>query len=154
MSSQITLNTWSGESKKEATAELSKVFRMDLEKALVVVENLCQGLPWRFNYTISNEQAKHALKYLQNIGFSVDIKSVNNGVEPLAEPEFFERTETATRSLPDNESSYRMGFRGDGQTLWNQFHQPSQNYINLWVLPILGQYQSAPVPLFANAFCW
>ena len=118
MSSQITLNTWSGESKKEAAAELSKVFRMDPEKALVVVENLCQGLPWRFNYTISNEQAKHALKYLQNIGFSVDIKSVNNGVEPLAEPEFFERTETTTRSLSVNESSYRMGFRGDGQTLF------------------------------------
>ena len=88
MSSQITLNTWSGESKKQAAVELSKVFRMDLEKALVVVENLCQDLPWRFNYTISSEQAKHALKYPQDIGFSVDIKSVNNGFEPLTEPEF------------------------------------------------------------------
>ena len=118
MSSQITLNSWSGESKEEAATELSKVFRMDLEKALVVVENLCQGLPWRFNYTISSEQAKHALKYLQDIGFSVDIKSVNNGVVPLAEPEFLEKTETKIRSLPDNESSHRMGFRGDGQTLF------------------------------------
>ena len=117
MSSQITLNTWSGESKKEAASELSKVFRMDLKKGFVVVENLCQGLPWRFNHTISSEQAKHALKYLQDIGFSVDIKSVNNGVEPLAEPEFLEKTETKTRSLPDNESSHRMGFRADGQTL-------------------------------------
>ena len=69
MSSQITLNTWSGESKKEAATELSKVFRMDLETALVVVENLCQGLPWRFNYTVSNEQAKHAFKYLQKHWF-------------------------------------------------------------------------------------
>ena len=109
MSSQITLNTWSGESKKEAATELSKIFRMDLEKALVVVENLCQGLPWRFNYTISSDQAKHALKYLKEIGFSVDIKSVNNGIEPLAEPEFLENTETKTRSLPDNEYSHRMG---------------------------------------------
>jgi len=118
MSSQITLNTWSGESKKEAAMELSKVFRMDLEKALFVVENLCQGLPWRFNYTISNQQAKHALKYLQNIGFSVDIKSVNSGVEPLEEPEFLETADTITRSLPDNESSHRLGFRGDGHTLF------------------------------------
>ena len=118
MSSQITLNKWSGESKEEAAAELSKVFRMDLEKASVVVENLCQDLPWRFNYTISNEQAKKALKYLQNIGFSVDIKSINNGVEPLPEPEFFDKSGTTTRVLPDNEFSHRMGFRGDGQTLF------------------------------------
>ena len=112
MSSQITLNTWSGESKKEVAAELSKVFRMDLEKALVVVENLCQGLPWRFNYTISNEQAKHALKYLQNIGFSVNIKSVNDEMEPLLGPQPLDKTEAKTRYF-SNESSHRMGFMGD-----------------------------------------
>ena len=52
------------------------------------------------------------------LSFSVDIKSINNGVEPIAEPEFFEKTETKTRSLPYIEFSHRMGFRGDGQTLF------------------------------------
>jgi len=56
MSCQITLNTWSGESKKEAAAELAKVFRLDHEQGLAVLENLCQGLPWRFNNTISNHK--------------------------------------------------------------------------------------------------
>ncbi|MZG53223.1 MAG: DUF898 domain-containing protein [Nitrospinae bacterium] len=118
MSSQITLNTWSGESKKEAAAELSKVFRMDVEKGLAVVENLCQGLPWRFGHTISSHQANQALKYLRNLGFSVDIQSVNNGVVPLPEPETLEKTETEIPSLPDNEASHRMGFKGDGRTLF------------------------------------
>ena len=118
MSSQITLNTWSGESKKEAAAELSKVFRMDLEKGLMIVDNLCQGLPWRFNHTVSSEQAKQALKYLRNIGFSVDIQSVDNGVEPIQEPKPLKNIENEIPSFPDKESSHRMGFRGDGQILF------------------------------------
>nr|MBC8285370.1 hypothetical protein [Nitrospinota bacterium] len=79
MSCQITLNTWSGESKKEAAAELSKVFRMNSDKGLAVMENLCQGLLWRFDKTISDEQATTASNYLRGVGFPVDIQSVKNG---------------------------------------------------------------------------
>ena len=118
MSSQITLNTWSGRSKKEAAAELSKVFRMDLQKGLAVIENLCQGLPWRFNYTISSHDATLASKYLREIGFSVDIQSVKNCVEPLPQSKSLENNETETPPLPSNEYFHRMSFKGDGSTLF------------------------------------
>ncbi len=118
MSCQITLNTWSGESKKEAAAELAKVFRLDHEQGLAVLENLCQGLPWRFNNTISNQQATNASKYLRSLGFSVDIQTVNNGVEPLPQPVPPEQSELTTISSPGNESSHQMGFQGDGRTLF------------------------------------
>ena len=83
------------------------------------MENLCQGLPWRFDKTISDEQATTASNYLRGVGFSVDIQSVKNGVEPLPEPVIPDQAEpTTTPSLPENESSYRMGFQGNGRTLF------------------------------------
>ena len=118
MSCQITLNTWSGESKKEAAGELSKVFRLDPEEGLTVLENLCQGLPWRFSNTISNSQATIASKYLRGLGFSVDIQSAENGVEPLPQLDPPKQTEPSTPSLPENESSHQMGFQGNGRTLF------------------------------------
>ncbi len=125
MSCQITLNTWSGESKKEAAKNLSTVFRLNQEKGLAVVENLCQGLPWRFENTITDQQAVIASKHLRSLGFSVDIQSVKNGVEPLQEPVAPSKPEPEIPSLPQNESSYRMGFQGDGRTLFGI------NFINL-----------------------
>ncbi len=118
MSCQITLNTWSGASKKEAAAELAKVFRMDQEEGLAVLENLCQGVPWRFRNTISSQQATIASKYLRSLGFSVDIQSAKNGVEPLSIPDSPKQTEPTTSSLPKNESSHHMGFQGNGRTLF------------------------------------
>ena len=64
MSCQITLNTWSGESKTEAAERLSRIFRLNKEKGLTTVEDLCKGLPWRFENTISDKQASQAAKFL------------------------------------------------------------------------------------------
>lgn len=43
MSYQITLNTWSGANKAEAAQKLSKVFRLDNERSMTIVDHLCQG---------------------------------------------------------------------------------------------------------------
>ncbi|MFT4579237.1 MAG: uncharacterized membrane protein YjgN (DUF898 family) [Nitrospinales bacterium] len=117
MSYQITLSTWSGESKTEAAEKLSRIFRLNQEKGLATVEGLCQGLPWRFENTISNQQATQAAKFLQEIGFSVDITLAEGEVEPLPVPT--DETEPAIPARPlETESSYRMGFQGDGRTLF------------------------------------
>ncbi len=120
LSYQITLNTWSGESKTEAAAKLSKVFRFDRKKALEVVERLCEGLSWRFDRPIPNEQAGVASRYLRELGFAVDIKPVDGEVEPLPEPSASsslpEKVEPVS-TLPDG-SSYRMGFQGNGRVLF------------------------------------
>ncbi len=117
MSYQITLSTWSGESKKDAAEKLSRIFRLNKEKGLATVEGLCEGLPWRFENTISDQQATQAVKFLQEIGFSVDITPVEGKVEPLPVP-----TEDVEPAVPaktfEAESSYSMGFQGDGRTLF------------------------------------
>jgi hypothetical protein len=45
MSYQITLSTWSGESKTEAAEKLSRIFRLNKEKGIAILEGLCEGLP-------------------------------------------------------------------------------------------------------------
>lgn len=115
MNYQITLSTWSGESKTEAAKKLSRIFRLNKEKGLATVEGLCEGLPWRFENTISNQQATQAAKFLQENGFSVDIAPVEEEVEPLPVP----TDKTAVPATPlETDSSYRMGFQGDGRTLF------------------------------------
>jgi uncharacterized membrane protein YjgN (DUF898 family) len=117
MNYQITLSTWSGESKTEAAEKLARIFRLNKEKALATVEGLCKGLPWRFESTISDQQATQAKNFLQEIGFSVDITPVEGKVEPLPVPT--DETEPAVPTTPSEaESSYRMGFQGDGRTLF------------------------------------
>jgi uncharacterized membrane protein YjgN (DUF898 family) len=117
MSYQITLSTWSGESKTEAAEKLSRIFRLNKEKGLATVEGLCEGLPWRFENTISDQQATQAAKFLQEIGFSVDITPVEGEVEPLPAPT--DEAEPAVPATPsETESSYSMGFQGDGRTLF------------------------------------
>jgi uncharacterized membrane protein YjgN (DUF898 family) len=117
MSCQITLSAWSGESKTEAAEKLSRIFRLNKEKGLTTVEGLCEGLPWQFENTISDKQAYQAAQFLQEIGFSVDISLVEGKVEPiavtLAEPE-----PTIKSTPPEMEPSYRMGFQGNGRTLF------------------------------------
>ena len=117
MSCQITLSTWSGESKVEAAEKLSRIFRLNKEKGLTTVEGLCEGLSWQFENTISDKQAYQAAKFLQEIGFSVDILPGEGNVEslpvPLPEPE---PAETSTPA--ETETSYRMAFHGNGRTLF------------------------------------
>ena len=81
------------------------------------MEGLCEGLPWRFENTISNQQATQAAKFLQEVGFSVDITQEEGEAEPLPVPT--DETEPAVSTTPlETESSYRMGFQGDGRTLF------------------------------------
>ena len=86
MSCQITLSTWSGESKVKAAEKLSRIFRLNKEKGLTTVEGLCEGLSWQFENTISDKQAYQAANFLQEIGFSVDILPVEGNVESLPVP--------------------------------------------------------------------
>jgi uncharacterized membrane protein YjgN (DUF898 family) len=116
MSCQITLSTWSGVSKTKAAEKLSRIFRLNKQKSLTIVEGLCEELPWRFENTISDKQASQAAKSLQEIGFSVDISPVECKVEilPPSEPE-----SAVTSTPPETLCSYGMGFLGNGRILFS-----------------------------------
>ena len=62
MSCQITLSTWSGESKTEAAEKLSRIFRLKKEKGLATVEGLCEGLPLEIRCIQSAESGPFELK--------------------------------------------------------------------------------------------
>lgn len=125
MSFQITLNTWSGTSKGEAAKKLAKVFRMGNEKAASIVDQLCQGLPWRFDRCVPDQQADTASTYLQSLGFAVDIQSVEGDIKPLpGSPAMAVEVPQKVES-PIAADSYKFQFQGDGRTLLNI------NFINL-----------------------
>jgi len=118
MSYQITLSTWSGESKTEAAEKLSRIFRLNQKEGLAAMEGLCEGIPWRFDNLISDQQANQASKFLQEFGFLVDITPVESTVQPL--PALVDEAVSVVPATPpsEDESSHRMGFQGDGRTLF------------------------------------
>lgn len=69
MSYRITLNTWSGSSKAEAVEKLASVFRLGNDKAVAVVDHLCQGMPWCFDQPIPDSQADGASTLSAEPGF-------------------------------------------------------------------------------------
>ncbi len=118
MSYQITLNTWSGASKAEAAEKLAIVFRMNNEKSIGILDNLCQGLPWRFDRRIPDHQADMASTYLSSLGFSVDIKPVEGDIDPLPESPVKEETPEKEK-VQTYDDSYGFKFQGDGRSLLN-----------------------------------
>lgn len=117
MSYQITLNTWSGANKADAAEKLAAVFRFDNDQAMTVVDHLCQGLPWRFDRPIPDDQADLASSYLSGLGFAVDIQSVAGEIEPLSDSVAVEEPPREVEAaIP--EDSYQLKFQGDGRTLF------------------------------------
>jgi len=106
MSYQITLNTWSGADKAEAAEKLAKVFRFGNEKAMTVVDRLCQGLPWRFDRRVPDQQADMASTYLRGLGFAVDIQPVEGEIELL--PDSVATAEVAPHRKTATGSSFRV----------------------------------------------
>ena len=120
MSYQITLNTWSGADKTEAAGKLAKVFRFGNEKAMTIVDHLCQGLPWRFDRHFPDHQADLVSTYLRGLGFAVDIQPVEGEIEPLpGATEIVAALQEEPASVPIPTDSYRFKFQGDGRSLFN-----------------------------------
>jgi uncharacterized membrane protein YjgN (DUF898 family) len=120
MSYQITLNTWSGANKAQAAEKLSKVFRFDNETAMTIVDHLCQGQPWRFEWPIPDHQADLASTFLRSLGFAVHLQPVEGGIEPLTDPVALEAVpEQADVPLQEDSSSYQFKFLAEVRTLIN-----------------------------------
>ena len=118
MSHQITLSFWSGANKSEAAKKLAKVFHLQPETSLDIVDQLCQALPWRFDRSIPDHQANKAFTYLRSLGFVVDIHPIESEIEPLFNSVVMAETlETKKISLFDD--SYRFNFFGNSRTLFN-----------------------------------
>ena len=101
---------------------VAKVVGIGNEKAMTVVDRLCQGLPWRFDKRVPDHQVDVASSYLRDLGFAVDIQPVEGEIEPLSDPVSVATAEAAAEEEADvsvKEDSYRFKFQGDGRSLLN-----------------------------------
>jgi uncharacterized membrane protein YjgN (DUF898 family) len=118
MSYQITLSSWSGASKTEATEKLAKVFQLKKEKSATILDHLCQGWTWRFDYGIPDHQADTALTYLQSLGFVVSIQPIKDRIDPLSNAVIMEKSSEPDK-VPVLQDKHSFKFQGDGHTLFN-----------------------------------
>ena len=111
MSSQITLNAWTGRDLHRALAKMAKVFRLEEDQRMPVMEQLEQGTPWHFDFKLSDNQAHTAASYLRSLGFDVDLKPFDQAEEEQqAAQEQGVHSLTATSSG----SGLSMEFNGKG----------------------------------------
>ena len=72
MSYHILLNHWSGTDQDDAASKLAKLFRMDDEEAVGIVEGLANGNAWQFQHQVSAQQSEIAENFLRSLGFEVE----------------------------------------------------------------------------------
>jgi uncharacterized membrane protein YjgN (DUF898 family) len=118
MSYQITFSSWSGSSKKESAKKLAKVFQLQNENSVAIVDNLNQGLPWRFDRSIPDHQANLASTYLRSLGFVVDIHPVEGEIQPLSNAVVIADVQETEKVLA-HDDSYKFNFLGHSRTLLN-----------------------------------
>ena len=146
MDGYLVLNAWTGSDPKKAAGRLAQMFRMTEGQASKIVENLLAGRVWKFPNQLSDQKAKVAKAYLNNLGFDV-VRTGEKAPEPAVDvPSSGPMDQDAVNALlrgaagthgsqvlTGNERS--VGFHGDG---WSLAKIMSVN----WVLAVvtLGIY--------------
>ncbi len=73
MSHFIVLESWSGDDIHSITPKMAKVFRMSPNRAANIMEDVAKGVSWKFEKSVSDNQATQAQTYLNRLGFEVKI---------------------------------------------------------------------------------
>lgn len=115
----LTIKRWSGTDQRVALETLASVFRCSPEKANEVLRGILAGQPWRFEHSISNQQAPLAKTHLGSFGFVVELSPTGQH-EKHSAPAAAKTSPTKTVKEPVIEkpaspaTSLNMGFHGDG----------------------------------------
>jgi len=122
MSYHLTLHSWSGSDPTANGEKLAKVFRFDPAEGIRIVQDIQTGQSWTFGQTISDEQAELTVKYLNSLGFKVDLAPVLPADIPAIK--HIETTspiiEESSAEVGKNTSS-GFGFSGTGSGLFKIF---------------------------------
>jgi len=78
MSSYLVLNSWDGDNQEKVASRLAQMFRMEIDQAFKILDELVQGGVWRIEKMISDKQADMAEKYLRGLGFGVERTSADD----------------------------------------------------------------------------
>lgn len=120
MSRQITLNSWYGSNPGLAAEKVARVFRINLGQASTVLKKLQDGGIWRFDRTISDDQAGPVAAYLQSLGFQVDLKPPASSVDEDPVDSSFSQEEGKMETVTEDSGiSVPFVFRGAGLEFFN-----------------------------------
>jgi uncharacterized membrane protein YjgN (DUF898 family) len=98
-----------------ALAKMAKVFRLEEDQRMPVMEQLDQGTPWHFDFKISDEQAHTAASYLRSLGFNVDLKPFG---EAKDEQQAAEEQDIPRLTATPPGTGLSMEFNGNGGELF------------------------------------
>jgi len=73
MSCYIRIHNWEGNNQQDVAYRFAKVFRMEIDDALEVLEGIGLGRTWQFPQTVSSKQGEIALAYLTDLGFETEV---------------------------------------------------------------------------------
>jgi hypothetical protein len=104
MSHFIVLVNWSGDDIDSATQKMAKVFRLSPNRAANIVEEVAKGASWKFERTISDNQANQAQTYLSRLGFGVEIFSAEQE-ETLEPPKSAPSAQASASQTEENQGS-------------------------------------------------
>lgn len=128
MSTYIVLNSREGSDQQAAAVRLARMFKMEVDQAVDIVEELIQGGVWKFEKMISEAQAKVAENYLRGLGFDVRKTSISpeesESVAPpsaqmsaIADDEGEAIQQVVAREVRNNPVQLDVEFHGNGWDL-------------------------------------
>jgi uncharacterized membrane protein YjgN (DUF898 family) len=94
-----------------ALAKMAKIFRLEEDQRMPIMEQLEQGTPWHFNFKLSDDQARTAATYLRSLGFDVDLNEYNQAEEERLKAEEQDLSKLTTVS---SGGGLPMEFNGKG----------------------------------------
>jgi|GEM_PF-571995 len=130
MSYYLSLHSWAGSNPSEDGAKIAKVFRIPADDGVRIILDLQAGQAWTFDHTIPNEQVDLTLKYLNRLGFEVNLEPAipkelpSEAEKPSAEIESVEPIQesgSVANENTDEAAEGRFHFSGNGSGLFKIF---------------------------------
>lgn len=98
-----------------ALAKMAKIFRLEEDQRMPVMQQLEQGTPWLFDFKLSDSQAHTAASYLRSLGFDVDLKPFGDAEE---EQQVADEQDAAYLTGAHSGTGLPMAFNGQGGELF------------------------------------
>lgn len=106
MSYKISVSRWVGDDPTAVVEKISKMFRMEPQKASRIMDKLNTGVPWRFERPVSDRQGKEAQSFLANLGFKVALTPVNAGSKGMGLGFVFQENLEDVEEVPEKKGFF------------------------------------------------
>lgn len=106
MSCKISVSRWVGDDPTAVAEKISKMFRMEPQKASRIMGKLDTGVPWRFDRPVSDRQGKEAQSFLADLGFKVALTPVKAGSKGMGLGFVFHEDQEDSEEAPEKKGFF------------------------------------------------